>query len=144
MDILRLASKWGFDSIRSHAIGVMETVFDDQDPLDRIFLAIQCNVPGWVHSAYVTLCEREAGLSADDIERLGPARAAAIFQIREALLQMQIDDGAAHGQDTCHKCPRPDQVKRKVTRFLSDGRQVETATPTAAEMVWHTPVLRNE
>jgi hypothetical protein len=41
------------------------------DPVDRIVLAAEHNVPAWLNPAYVELCTREDPLREEEVQRLG-------------------------------------------------------------------------
>ncbi|KAG9005578.1 hypothetical protein FRB94_001437 [Tulasnella sp. JGI-2019a] len=90
--ILRLASLWHFSVVRSLAMEKFNTHFLDRDPLERLELALRCQVKQWIHPIYVQLCERTESISADEAERLGVARFAAIIGIREKVLRSKVPD----------------------------------------------------
>lgn len=76
---------WSFDAIRERIINEMDKTISGQDIFERIDLSLKCRVEKWLHPAYETLCLRNGGLKAEEIERLGPVRSAAIWRIRESL-----------------------------------------------------------
>lgn len=82
---LHLATMWSFDSVRSYIIAQMDKHSGKKElpPVERIEMAIKCDVKAWLLPAYEELCTREEFLSADEANRLGLARSLAICKIRE-------------------------------------------------------------
>ncbi|KAI0027572.1 hypothetical protein K488DRAFT_61159 [Vararia minispora EC-137] len=58
--VLRLATRWGITSIRSFVLEILE---DLATPLDKLVIARQFDIPGWLKPAYVSLCLRKESLS---------------------------------------------------------------------------------
>jgi hypothetical protein len=79
--ILRLASKWGFGSIRSLAV---HSVLPLASPVDKIALARTYGFDDWLLDAFVALCERPEPLSDDEAERMIKSDIAKIARAREA------------------------------------------------------------
>ncbi|KAG8852246.1 hypothetical protein FRB96_008892 [Tulasnella sp. 330] len=90
--ILRLATLWRFSVVRSLAIDQISTRYAGRDPLERLELAMNCQVKQWVHPIFVQLCKRSDCLSSQEAERLGVLRFAAITRIREMILRSRIVD----------------------------------------------------
>lgn len=81
--VLYASTKLSFDRIREHAISRFDTTFTHQDSLSRLELAFRCHVPKWVTPAYDELCRRPTSLTAEEGERFGWVRFAAICRFRE-------------------------------------------------------------
>jgi hypothetical protein len=54
-----------------HTRAVKELEGMGLDPVDRIILAAEHNVPAWLNPAYVELCTREDSLREEEVRRLG-------------------------------------------------------------------------
>ncbi|KAG8994309.1 hypothetical protein FRB94_009965 [Tulasnella sp. JGI-2019a] len=80
---LHLATMWDFDAARKYIIDQITIHHTDQPPLDRIELAMRCQVGEWLHPAYKTLCDRPEPITEQEGERLGYRRLIAICRIRE-------------------------------------------------------------
>ncbi|KAG9012547.1 hypothetical protein FRB90_006650 [Tulasnella sp. 427] len=80
-DALRLATSWGFDSVRRFIIQNIDTLA--QDPLARIRMADECGIKEWLHPAYARLCARKAPLTVEEGRILGLERYTALWRIRE-------------------------------------------------------------
>ncbi|KAG9015661.1 hypothetical protein FRB90_004581 [Tulasnella sp. 427] len=80
-DALRLATSWGFDSLRLFIIQSIDTLA--QDPLARIRMADECGIKEWLHPAYAKLCARKAPLTVEEGLILGFERYTALWRIRE-------------------------------------------------------------
>ncbi|KAG8994305.1 hypothetical protein FRB94_009961 [Tulasnella sp. JGI-2019a] len=94
---VRLAIKLQFHTVREYAISRMESQFIYSDAVSRIELAIECDIPQWLHPAYNFLCMRDAPITAEEGRRLGHERSAAIWRIRE------LYRAAPHGE-YCGQC----------------------------------------
>jgi len=55
------------------------------DPVDRIVLAMEHNVPEWLDPAYVELCKREDPLREDEAERVGLNVTVKLYWAREKI-----------------------------------------------------------
>ncbi|KAI0030313.1 hypothetical protein K488DRAFT_87883 [Vararia minispora EC-137] len=82
-DVLRLASRWSFHSIRSLAIRRLESFLPDS-PLDRLVLARACNVPQWVTLALEDLSMRNEPLRESEMLRMECRDVAIVAEIRES------------------------------------------------------------
>ena len=67
--------------IRNMAI---ESLADDLDSVDRILLGQAYGVKDWLLSGYKALAEREATISGQEGQRLGPNTVARLCEVREA------------------------------------------------------------
>jgi len=79
--VLHLSTMWAFDKVRDLAIDQIDGL--TQPAMDRLDLAMKCQVSKWLEPAYVELCTREELLTLEDAERLGIRRFCALSQIRE-------------------------------------------------------------
>lgn len=83
--VLRLASEWSFEDIRSLAIERLEPL---ATPVDRITLSHTFNIPQWLSGAYVELCQRPRSLAAADIRVLAAEDVELIMAVRETTLRL--------------------------------------------------------
>ncbi|KAI0030314.1 hypothetical protein K488DRAFT_28206, partial [Vararia minispora EC-137] len=81
-DVLKLASRWSFHSIRALAIRRLEAFLRDS-PLDRLVLARACDVPQWVTPALKNLSMREEPLRESELLQMGCGDIAIIAEVRE-------------------------------------------------------------
>ncbi|KAI0778966.1 hypothetical protein BD413DRAFT_442400, partial [Trametes elegans] len=61
--VLRLAHRYQLDAHRQLAVARLEQL---ASPIDRILLARQYDIPGWLEQAYFALCVREESLTIDE------------------------------------------------------------------------------
>lgn len=88
---LRLATMWGFKSLREYIIGYLDSHL--ADPLIRIKVADNCDVKEWLHPAYAKLCARKTPLTKTEGRVLGIERFAALCRIREERLKSDGNSG---------------------------------------------------
>ncbi|KAF8525981.1 hypothetical protein BU17DRAFT_62522 [Hysterangium stoloniferum] len=69
ISILQLATRWLFDDIRSLAIAELADL--KIEPVQKVAIAIQCDIPEWLHSSYMALCDRPNPLTIEEARRLG-------------------------------------------------------------------------
>jgi hypothetical protein len=69
MSVLKLATAWRFDAARQMAIAELET-YGTEDPIMRLIIARQYDIPRWFVPAVQTLAQREKSLDAHDFKRL--------------------------------------------------------------------------
>jgi len=81
ISILQLATRWLFDDIRSLAI--RELANFDIEPVQKVAIALQTDIPEWLHPSYVALCERHNPLSVEEARRLGVEVVAQLARARE-------------------------------------------------------------
>jgi hypothetical protein len=82
ISILQLSTRWLFDDIRSLAIKELAT-FDDIDPVQKVAIALQNDIPEWLHPSYMALCERPKPLTIDEARQLGVEVVAQLACARE-------------------------------------------------------------
>lgn len=69
ISILQLATRWLFDDIRALAIAELSDF--KIDPVQKVAIALQCDIPEWLHSAYMVLCIRKNPLTLEEGRKLG-------------------------------------------------------------------------
>jgi len=67
--LLSISDQFEMEKVHKRAIRELESM--KLDPVDRIVLAMEHNVPEWLDPAYVELCEREDPLHEGEAERVG-------------------------------------------------------------------------
>ena len=80
--VLKLSDMWFIDSARMKAVNELSRI--PITPLERIDLARRFRVPGWMHTALLSLAQ-QVTLSADDIVKLGPDIAAKLLVVRDSI-----------------------------------------------------------
>ncbi|KZT07596.1 uncharacterized protein LAESUDRAFT_724556 [Laetiporus sulphureus 93-53] len=89
--LLSISSKFKFQKIRERAINEITTHHPPLDPVERLALAAKHDVPQWLKSAYVELCQRTRALSPLEAKRLGLETAMRLAGAREAVLQRRLE-----------------------------------------------------
>ena len=95
ISILQLATRWLFDDIRSLAI--RELANFEIEPVQKVVIALQNDVPEWLHPSYMALCERHNPLSVEEARRLGVevvaqlARAREIYRDHRYTIKQEVD-----------------------------------------------------
>ncbi|KAM6502643.1 hypothetical protein JOM56_002620, partial [Amanita muscaria] len=69
ISVLSLASKWGFEGLRSRAISKIEQTLDS--PIDMVTLGRQYGIPAFLLPGYAVLCQSTVPLSDEEGLRLG-------------------------------------------------------------------------
>ncbi|KIL60462.1 hypothetical protein M378DRAFT_168063 [Amanita muscaria Koide BX008] len=83
ISVLGLASKWGFESLRSRAISKIEQTLDS--PIDMVTLGRQYGIPAFLLPGYAVLCQSTVPLSDEEGLRLGVEDVLKIYRIRHEL-----------------------------------------------------------
>ncbi|KIL60498.1 hypothetical protein M378DRAFT_168102 [Amanita muscaria Koide BX008] len=83
ISVLKLASKWGFETLRSRAISKMGRMV--ASPVDMVVLGRQYDIPDILLDGYVTLCRDTTPLSSEEGRRLGVEGVVNIYRIRHEL-----------------------------------------------------------
>jgi hypothetical protein len=78
--VLRLAFKWGFESIRSLALRELLPL---ASPVDKIVIGRDYGLEDWLTPAFVDVCARAEPLSLEEAEKMSNADVTRIFQARE-------------------------------------------------------------
>jgi tRNA A37 threonylcarbamoyladenosine biosynthesis protein TsaE len=103
--VLKLATMWHFDFIRSQSIKTLSSM--ELDPVDKIILGRKYYVSEWMASALNDLAKRDAALNLDDFNRLfpitGPDFILKIAQVRESL---NVTTGTTRHKEKCSSCSR--------------------------------------
>ncbi|EKM59091.1 uncharacterized protein PHACADRAFT_65989, partial [Phanerochaete carnosa HHB-10118-sp] len=82
--VLRLATEWSFDSIRSLAIERLEPI---ASPVEKIVLSHSHMIPSWLSAAYVSLCQRSHPLTAAEIRAIEAEDVEVVMSVRETMLR---------------------------------------------------------
>ncbi|VDC03807.1 unnamed protein product [Peniophora sp. CBMAI 1063] len=85
--VLRLATRWAFDSIRTLALDKLEPL---ASPLQKLVLARAFDVPCWIQPAIVSLCMRKEALSLAEGSLLSMSDVIVIAAAREAVRQAHL------------------------------------------------------
>ncbi|KAI0640072.1 hypothetical protein C8Q77DRAFT_1214404 [Trametes polyzona] len=80
--VLRLAHMYEFEGHRTLAIERLKTL---ATPIDRILLAREYLIDGWLEDAYTELCMREEPLTLDEGVRLGVEDVVRLADIRQSV-----------------------------------------------------------
>ncbi|KAM6502704.1 hypothetical protein JOM56_002681 [Amanita muscaria] len=83
ISVLGLASKWGFESLRSRAISKIEQTLDS--PIDMVTLGRQYGIPAFLLPGYAVLCQSTVPLSDEEGLLLGVEDVLKIYRIRHEL-----------------------------------------------------------
>jgi hypothetical protein len=78
--VLHLASKWGFESIRTLALRKLLPL---ASPVDKIVLGRKYGFDDWLTPAFVAVCARAEPLSLEEAKRMDSEDVACIYQARE-------------------------------------------------------------
>ncbi|KAM6502676.1 hypothetical protein JOM56_002653, partial [Amanita muscaria] len=82
VSILKLASKWGFETLRSRAASKIERILT---PVDMVVLGRQHDFPDIILPGYAALCQATTPLSSEEGRRLGVEDVVNIYRIRHEL-----------------------------------------------------------
>ncbi|KAM6502720.1 hypothetical protein JOM56_002697, partial [Amanita muscaria] len=83
ISVLGLASKWGFESLRSRAISRIKQTPDS--PIDMVTLGRQYGISDVLLPGYAVLCQSTVPLSSEEGLRLGVEDVVNIYRIRHEL-----------------------------------------------------------
>jgi len=86
VSLLSFSTRFICDKIRARSIRELEAIQSRVDPIERIVLAVQHNIPQWLSGAYQELCQRHDPLSVEEGERLGLPTVIKLMKAREILL----------------------------------------------------------
>ncbi|EIM79450.1 uncharacterized protein STEHIDRAFT_30913, partial [Stereum hirsutum FP-91666 SS1] len=78
--VLRLATRWGFESIRKLAINRLDPI---ATPIDKIVEGKACGVEKWLVPGFADLCNRAGCLTKEEGRRLGVDDVIFIASMRE-------------------------------------------------------------
>lgn len=93
VDLLSIASRFDFTKVRECAITTMETRIPPLDPVGKICLAEQHDIPQWLAPAFESLCQRVNPLEVHEAERIGVRYTALLARAREAVRDTQDQSG---------------------------------------------------
>ncbi|KAF8589487.1 hypothetical protein K439DRAFT_1523220 [Ramaria rubella] len=117
ISILQLASLWLFDDIRCLAIRELATF--EIEPVQKVAIALQNDVPEWLHPSYMALCERPNPLTVEEARRLGVEVVALLACAREIF------------RDNRYKYKRDVDLSRVVSEVFGTSPPVEDDKPPA-------------
>lgn len=80
--ILKLATMWDFEAIRTLAIGGLTPLLEN-DPVEKVVLSRTYNVESWLLPALNKLAQRAEPIKPDEAEKLGIVTALNIAAVRE-------------------------------------------------------------
>ncbi|KAF8621445.1 hypothetical protein AX15_007799 [Amanita polypyramis BW_CC] len=84
MDLLAIASTYGFTKVYRRAAYEIDDLDDSIDPIERILLAKRLKVNRWLAPAYAALCLRTDPITASEAEKLGMYTFVALVAARES------------------------------------------------------------
>ncbi|TRM68876.1 hypothetical protein BD626DRAFT_2009 [Schizophyllum amplum] len=91
--VLRLASQWSINSLRSLAIREIEP---KASPVDKVVIAREFHLKSWLLPAFTDICDASEWLNHDEAERLGLSTVVDIGRIREQQRQATSPHRRAH------------------------------------------------
>jgi len=86
VSLLSFSTRFICDKIRGRSISELEAIQSRVDPIERIVLAVQHDIPQWLSGAYQELCQRQDSLSEEEGEKLGLPTVVKLMRAREILL----------------------------------------------------------
>ncbi|EMD36833.1 hypothetical protein CERSUDRAFT_114748 [Gelatoporia subvermispora B] len=123
-DLLSISSRLLFDNLRQVCLANIERAVDQLDPVQRIVLAQNHDIPQWLESAYIALCVRSNPLDDAEAAQLGFETAFHIARLREQCFRETLDH---HGvllsckhhiyAASCLTCPERHQWRNIRARF---------------------------
>ncbi|KAF7356246.1 hypothetical protein MVEN_00956100 [Mycena venus] len=81
ISVLKLSTLWYFLDARELAIRQLDWI--GLESVERILLARQYDVPGWLREGYEDLATRDEGISLEDAQKIGWETALRLYQTRE-------------------------------------------------------------
>jgi hypothetical protein len=96
--VLELSHKWGLDTLYSRAIEQCGPLFDDSTSATQLSLAYRFEIEEWKYPAIQRLVCRELPLSRLDIDLLGSATTAKLWQVREANMRESLPQSRRGGR----------------------------------------------
>lgn len=95
ISVLKLADMWEHLEIRGLAINELSN--RAMDPLTKVLLAKQYNIPTWLRVAYQHLVNRKEVITNEDARQLGLDAAVRIFHLRDkAMTRVFHESGMVH------------------------------------------------
>jgi hypothetical protein len=144
VSVLHLASKWGFESIRSLALRELLPL---ASPVDKIVLGRKYGFDGWLTPAFVAVCARAEPLSLAEADKMSNADVTRIFQARERarLSSAAVDSATAQEAIACifgsgqqpiaaADSDMDDHVAGPTSDTRNPDMQVECASPVKAPL----------
>ncbi|PSS08873.1 hypothetical protein PHLCEN_2v3440 [Hermanssonia centrifuga] len=94
--LLSISTRLSFERARTRAIEEIDRYGDLIDPVEKITLARNCDVPEWLTPAYERICMRIKPLDLDEAKVVGMETAVLLGQAREAIRKRSIKDSPKH------------------------------------------------
>ncbi|GJJ08408.1 hypothetical protein Clacol_002624 [Clathrus columnatus] len=123
ISILQLATRWLFDDIRTLAITELTDL--KIDPVQKVAIALQCDIPEWLHSSYVALCLRQYPLTLDEGRKLGVDVVTKLAYTREVY------------RDNSHISHREDYASKLVTDVFGTTPSKRDDKPPELVLKWN-------
>ncbi|KAJ6453585.1 hypothetical protein C8R45DRAFT_1039116 [Mycena sanguinolenta] len=112
--LLSVSTRLGFDLLRAHAIHAIEENPTTIDPIDKLVLAMQYNIPEWLAPAYTALCQRPNCLEEWEAEKIGLKKTVQIARAREAFRDSAA--GRSHVPSPVYRWQAPSPILGLSTR----------------------------
>ncbi|VDC03783.1 unnamed protein product [Peniophora sp. CBMAI 1063] len=132
--VLRLATRWKFDNIRSLAILKLDPL---APPIQQLVMARAFDVPKWLQPSLVALCMRSSPLTVSECKQLSPEDIVSIMSTREAVRQKtqstpnEQDVSSYVARHVLHTEPI-DPPSKAATSTLKTTAHAATLTPKAS------------
>lgn len=136
--VLRLATEWSFDGIRTLAVERLEPI---ASPIEKIALSHSYSIAQWLPTAYTALCQRAEPLTAVEIRAVEAEDVELIMSVRETVLRgaLPLDQVSAHIvstlKNTTTDTSASDPVCPTSTATLLDEARAMASTPMAPKPV---------
>ncbi|KAL0579203.1 hypothetical protein V5O48_002826 [Marasmius crinis-equi] len=144
IDLLSIASRYECTEARQKAIKGID--FYQPDPIRRIVLSDQYDVPEWLMPAYIQLCKRDEPLTRDEALEIGPDKTVLIAGARENIRcspesRRIIRDGSFNnpfggpfGSNSMGSSPFPNSILEdaRVKRFIEEELRLSSLSSPRA------------
>lgn len=87
IDVLSISTRYICDKIRDRAIREIHQHHPRINPIEKIVLALQFDVPDWLAPSYEAICQRAHPLEIEEAQRLGIVISTQLARAREAIRQ---------------------------------------------------------
>ncbi|KAJ6456079.1 hypothetical protein C8R45DRAFT_580814 [Mycena sanguinolenta] len=120
ISVLKLSTQWRFLAVRNLAIQRLDD-HDDIEIVERILLARQYDVAGWLRKGYTALAERTQGITSEEAKRIGWETAFLLSQVRE------------NAKTRCSYCGRNTHIRNNMNLEAGFGEEFRQAELASAE-----------
>ncbi|KAK0226452.1 hypothetical protein IW262DRAFT_1248905, partial [Armillaria fumosa] len=83
ISLLKLSKLWAMKRVREYAVEKVTEMLNSIDAVERVILAREYSVEGWLHSGYMTLATRNPVVSTEDARLIGWESALLLEHVRE-------------------------------------------------------------